>query len=236
MSDGASPHNSSGRGMKKALSKRLGFGGTSEKAGARGQARMRLDLRFTSMPLDELPCQAVVAFVFQDGFIIDGSFSRLDVKLGGLVSRLERNRVLTGARGERLLVASQGMIRSDKVLFWGMGSSTDCTREVLALRMEELGEVLSKMRVNVFGLHVPQVGGKQEGASLRLENILPAVVKGCRKNPQRQPAGRIEIAVAVDRYFTRAYKEGFGHMGGLFPADLETIVHVEELEKEAMGH
>jgi hypothetical protein len=120
---------------------------------------MRLDIRLTHRFLDQLWCQAVVAFLFKDASLRTGYLSRLDEKLTGDLSQLIDTNFLTGKRDELILIASQERIKADKLLFVGLGSPRSYSFEVLSSAIKKISSTLEKLGLYEFGIMVPWVKG-----------------------------------------------------------------------------
>jgi len=118
---------------------------------------MRLDLRLTHRRLDQLWCQAVVAFVFEDDSLLAGYLSRLNEKLTGSLTQLIDRDFLTGKRGELLLVASQERIKAGKLLFVGLGPLTSFSSETLSSVMRNVSSTLERLKLHEFGIMVPWI-------------------------------------------------------------------------------
>lgn len=116
---------------------------------------MRLDLRLTHRYLDQLWCQAVVAFLFESDSLLTGYLSRLNDKLAGSLAPLMDRRFLTGKRDEILLIASQERIKADKVLFVGLGPASSYSSEGLSYVMSRVSSNLERLKLNEFGIMVP---------------------------------------------------------------------------------
>ena len=120
---------------------------------------MRLDIRLTHRFLDQLWCQAVVAFLFKDTSLRTGYLSRLDEKLTGDLSQLIDTNFLTGKRDEIILIASQERIKADKLLFVGLGSPRSYSFEVLSSAIKKISSTLERLGLYEFGIMVPWVKG-----------------------------------------------------------------------------
>jgi hypothetical protein len=118
---------------------------------------MRLDLRLTYRHLDQLWCQAVVVFVFEDDSLLAGYLSRLNEKLAGSLTQLIDRHFLTGKRGELLLVASQERIKADKVLFVGLGPTNTFSSETLSSAVKNVSSTLERLKLHEFGIMVPWI-------------------------------------------------------------------------------
>jgi len=120
---------------------------------------MKLDLRLTHKFLDQLWCQAVVAFLFNDASLLTGYLSRLDEKLTGTLTQLIGKNFVSGKRDELILVASQQRIKADKLLFVGLGSPKSYSFEILSAAIKRVSSTLEKLELYEFGIMVPWVKG-----------------------------------------------------------------------------
>jgi len=120
---------------------------------------MRLDLRFTARPLKELWCQAIIALLFQEP--VDGADTvhGLDSKTLGFLTYLREKGFWTGAKGDILLLASQDMVKADKILLKGLGDRAVYNTEVLVEMIGEIGESLGGMALSEIGIHFPAARG-----------------------------------------------------------------------------
>jgi len=120
---------------------------------------MRLDLRLTHRFLDQLWCQAVVAFLFNDASLLTGYLSRLDEKLTGTLTQLIDTNFLTGKRDELILIASQERIKAEKLLFVGLGSPKNYSFDVLSSAIKKISSTLERLALYEFGIMVPWIKG-----------------------------------------------------------------------------
>ena len=120
---------------------------------------MKLDLRLTHRFLDQLWCQAVVAFLFKDKSPLTGYLSRLDEKLTGTLTQSIDTNFLSGKRDEFILIASQQRIKADKVLFVGLGSPKSYSFEILSAAIKRITSTLEKLELYEFGIMVPWIEG-----------------------------------------------------------------------------
>ncbi len=118
---------------------------------------MRLDLRLTHRCLDQLWCQAVVAFLFEDDSLLTGHFSRLNEKLAGSLTQLIDRHFLTGKRDELILIAPQERIKADKLLFVGLGTISSYSSEILSDVIRNVSSTLERFKLNEFGIMVQWV-------------------------------------------------------------------------------
>ncbi len=116
---------------------------------------MKLDLRFTVRPIENIWCDTLVALVFQGPFSKGNGVSGLDIKTSGGISSLWEKGFWTGTEGETLLVASQKMIPADKILLKGLGDHSGYGMECLSERVRELADTLVRMKINNLAFKIP---------------------------------------------------------------------------------
>ena len=196
---------------------------------------MKLDLRFSERTLEDLWCEALVALVFQRKFLTPGVMNGLDGKLGGFLGRLEERKIWTGAHGENLLVASQGMIKAGKVLLWGLGSSLDCDLACLAGRVEEAGVALVKMHIQDFGIHVPMLEGREGEYPAHLETVVGRLVDPYLQAHRRDPGYRLKIVFSLDRFQTGPMLPAVESLRKSLGTEIEVSVVLERERKNAIG-
>lgn len=115
---------------------------------------MRLDLRLTHRCLDQLWCQAVVAFLFEDNSLLAGHFSSLNEKLAGSLTQLIDRHFLTGKLDELILIAPQDRIKADKLFLVGLGTINSYSPETLSYVIKNVSSALESLKLNEFGIMV----------------------------------------------------------------------------------
>ncbi len=116
---------------------------------------MKLDLRFTARPLEDIWCDTIIALVFQGPLSKGNGVSGLDIKTSGGISNLWEKGFWTGAAGETLLMASQKMIPADKILLKGLGNHSEYGMECLSEQVRELANTLVRMKINNLAFNIP---------------------------------------------------------------------------------
>jgi len=201
----------------------------------RDTGQMKLDLRFSERPLQDLWCEAVVALVFQRKFLTLGFLAGLDGKLGGLLGRLEKQQIWTGAERENLLVASQGMIKAEKVLLWGLGPGPDCDPACLAGRVEEAGTALMKMHVQDFGIHIPTMEGREGEYPSHLETAVHHLVAPYLRAYRKDAEFRLKVVFSLERFLTGAMLPAVESIREGFGPEVEVSVVLERERKNAIN-
>ena len=162
---------------------------------------MKLDLRFTPRPLETLWCEVVVAFVFKGAVKGGDGFSGLDDKTSGYLSYLWKRGFWTGLQGENLLVASQDMIKANKILVKGLGSRASYSLENLVERLGETGDTLERMGVRDIGIRIPVVEGFEGGYHSHIELACEHLVAPFLLRHGDKPDFLLKLVVTMDHKF-----------------------------------
>ena len=178
---------------------------------------MKLDLRFTARPLEEVWCEIVVAFVFE-GAVENGDCAfGIDAKTSGYLTSLKKRGFWKGGEGDTLLLASQGMIKADKILLKGLGARLDFTPGLLCLRIKETGIAVDKMAVSDIGIRIPIAQGEGSEYTSMLEAACVHLVEPFLINHGDEPDFLLKIVFSVNtgqigglESMVRRLKEHFG--------------------------
>jgi hypothetical protein len=138
---------------------------------------MRLDLRFSDRPLESIWCQAVAGLAFSRPDLEMSGLDGLDLKMGGMLSSLISKGQWTGERGESFLLASQGTIPAEKILFYGLGPVSEFNVEILKSGMQSMGSSLDKLAVSDFSIYFPLSEGFENDYAICVEHSAPALVQ-----------------------------------------------------------
>jgi len=138
---------------------------------------MRLDIRFTKRPLEDLWCQAIVLLVFKGQGISSKVLENVNKKMGGSIERLIKAGIWEGELGEKLLLATQNAIRSDKLLLHGMGPVPEYSINVLKKEIYNVGLSLEKIHVSEFGIYIPKIEGFETEYGLHIETTVKYLSK-----------------------------------------------------------
>jgi hypothetical protein len=166
---------------------------------------MKLDLRFTARPLEEVWCQVAVALVFEGTDDKGDAASGLDVKTSGYLTYLRERGFLTGADGETILLASQNMIRAEKIFLKGLGAREEFTLGLLSKRIEEIGAALDKIEACDVGIRIPLVELREVAYATLLETACMNLLNPYLIQHKEDPDFLLKIVFSV----------GTGRMGEL---------------------
>lgn len=118
--------------------------------------------------LDRLEgADSLCVFVAEDVRPLPGLAGYLDWRLCGALSRVLKNGWFVGARGDALLVPSDGRVAMPRVFVIGIGRAKAANEAELTEAMAAAAKVLSKAKVENVALEVPPVGGLDEAARTR---------------------------------------------------------------------
>ena len=197
--------------------------------------RLRLDFRFSERPLEDLWCEAVVALVFQRKFMTMGALSGLDAKLGGLLARLEAGRFWKGAREEDLLIASQGMIKAEKVLLSGLGPERECDPGDMIRQVERVGRVLKGIHVNDFAVHIPILNGTESDYPEHLEASVHRLTAPYLGDSGAVPEDTLKIVFSIERFFSGSLLQVADRLRDRYAGRYDVSVVIEREKRQAMG-
>lgn len=162
---------------------------------------MRLDLRFSNRPIEDLGCQALTALVFQDPDISVSPFFELNKKFSGHLAELVDKGLWTGEKGENLLLASQDTINADRLLVRGIGRREDFSISILENEVRGLGAVLDKIKVWDFGIHIPALGVLETEYQSFLVSSAIQLIDPFLKNHQDESEHYLKIVFSVHTGF-----------------------------------
>ena len=136
---------------------------------------MRLDLRFTNRPLDELWCQAVVMLSFRVQDKISPLLDPVDKKMSGSIRNIIQSGIWSGERGDKLLFATQNSIRADKLLIHGLGEESKYTIDLLKREIDNVGNTLVKMGISEFGFQIPDTSKDEKAFDIHIETAVKSL-------------------------------------------------------------
>lgn len=117
---------------------------------------MKLDIRFSSVPLEELWCEAVVIPVLKKDRLISGIVYKLNQRLDRHLEWLEMEHFFTGLRGEILLIPSGERIKSHMILLMGLGPEHEFEGIHFCSLLRDTGATLSRLKITDLGVFVPE--------------------------------------------------------------------------------
>ena len=133
---------------------------------------MRLDLRFTNRPLEELWCQAVVMLSFRVQDKMSPSLDSIDKKMTGSIRNIIQSEIWSGECGDKLLFATQNSIKADKLLIHGLGEESMYSIDVFKREIDNTGNTLVKMGISEFGFQIPDASVGESEFDIYIETAI----------------------------------------------------------------
>jgi len=122
----------------------------------------------------------------------------IDAKTSGYLSSLQKRGFWKGGEGDTLLVASQGMIKADKILLKGLGARLEFTPGFLCLRIKETGIAVDKMAISDIGIRIPIAQGDGFEYTSMLETACVHLVEPFLINHGDEPDFLLKIVFSVN--------------------------------------
>ena len=190
---------------------------------------MKLDLRFTARPMEELWCRTVAALVFQDSIRKANGISGLNAKTSGYIEHLSEKGFWKGAAGDTLLVASQGMIKAKKILLVGLGAYSDYSIELFMKTIEKISLTLDKMGDNDIGIQIPALTGIDSEYPSLLEAACKDFVNIFFVRHKAEPDFLLKIIFSVSAEYIAALETTVQYLKKHFVSQLDdTIILAEQ--------
>jgi hypothetical protein len=160
---------------------------------------MKLDIRLTNRFLDQLWCQAIVVFVFEDDALKNGHLSRINETLADSLTPLLDTRFITGARGELILIAPQQRIKAEKLLFIGLGPVSGYSAQILPAVMRKLSSCFDGLHINEFCFLVPRFEGENKECERFVKSVIGGTLSHFEKSKKDVVDFILKVLVSVEK-------------------------------------
>ncbi len=168
---------------------------------------MRLDLRFTARPLEELWCESLVALTFEGGLEEQEVIAGLDRNTSGSLSILREKGFWPGSEGETLLLIPRDMANAEKILLKGLGARSGYD----ARRLEEIslstGNTLAGMGISDVGIRIPPVQEEEGDYNDHVISACVNLVRPFQVRYARDNAYVLRVIVSVPLEHIRILEE-----------------------------
>jgi pimeloyl-ACP methyl ester carboxylesterase len=139
----------------------------------------RLDIKLVCGSITDVDARAYVLGIFRD-VTPSGAASAVDARLEGAITEFTARRMFSGGVGEIFMMpAGRHSIRTDTILFAGLGPFDSFTEELQQLVAENVIRTLIRTRVEDFAT-VFVGGGSGHGTAAVMENMLNGFLRGLR--------------------------------------------------------
>jgi hypothetical protein len=162
---------------------------------------MKVDIRFSSRPLETLWTEAIVALVCRGPDISSGPLSGLNEKTIGTLRRLIVSGKWTGDLGEKILIATQNMIMAEKLLLYGLGYASELNDNLLCREMRKAGESIDRIGIRDFGVLIQQTAGMSLKFETYLEKSLKNLMEEFIERHENDSDYHLKIIVFVEDQF-----------------------------------
>jgi hypothetical protein len=169
---------------------------------------MKLDVRLTHRFLDQLWCQAVVVFLFEDTSLQKRCISKVNEALVGSLTPLMDTHFITGKRDELILIAPQGRIKAEKLLFVGLGPISGYSGRILPAVTRKLSSSLDRLNVNEFCIMVPRF----DGVNMDYERFVRSMIRGIMNHYSKRKKDEVDFILKV---LVSVEKDVFSNMQSL---------------------
>ena len=191
---------------------------------------MKLDLRFTTRPLEYLWCDAVVAFIFQGPYRQENGIPGLDAKTSGGITHLSEKGFLTGSDGETLLIASQNRIRAQRILLKGLGSPSEYSKENLSSRILDLARDLKRMAINDFAIRIPNTEASEVEYCSYIESSCTGLVDFFLAQHESNDDFIFKMLVSVDDTVVQDLEQTIRHLKEHFMSKLDYTIIIDRTD------
>jgi leucyl aminopeptidase len=159
---------------------------------------MRLDLRLTHRFLDQLWCQAIVVFLFEDISLQKEYLSRINKALAGSLTPLIENHFITGKKGDLILIAPQERIKAEKLLFVGLGPVSGYSVRILPLVARKLVSSLDRLHVDEFCIMVPRFDEDKKQYEEFVKSMIHGTISYYEKRKREAVSSILKVLVSID--------------------------------------
>ncbi len=185
---------------------------------------MKLELRFTSFPLENLPCDTVIAFAFQGAYENINGISKADTRIWNMLVRLKEKGIWSGAEGETLLVPSRDGVKAKKILLKGLGNAADFDRDVLAGGVMEVADAVDRMRVRDLAVRIPIVNGAVSECHTWLETACMKLMEPFLSRHRNESDFLLKVMVSLDDTFCDHLEKTVAGLKAYFHSKIDYVI------------
>ena len=189
---------------------------------------MRLDLTLTHRSLEQLPCQAVVIFLFENGSRQKGYLSKINHALAGSLTPLIERHFITGRRDEHTLIAPQKGIGAGKLLLVGLGPVGSYSGRILSPVIRKLSSTLDRLHVNEFGILVPPLEMTRTDHKRFVRTMIRNLVNYYVKRKKDSVDFSLRLLVSIDEHSFSHLHALEQSLSGYLDPHLEYTIVIED--------
>ncbi len=140
-----------------------------------------MEIHETSERLEEIPADVLVLFHLEDEPAPRGRLGWVDWILGSALSRLRARSKFAGERGVTALLSTDGKLRADRILVFGLGPRRDLSMTILYRLSYQAAQTVLNLRCTRIALDIPAHAFPQQPP----EHIRRAFLEGFTAELQR---------------------------------------------------
>jgi len=159
---------------------------------------MKLDVRLTHRYLDQLWCQAIVVFLFEDLSLQKECLSKINETMANSLTPLIDTRFITGKRDELILIATQDRIKAEKLFFFGLGPISHYSGRILPAVTRRLSTSLDRLNVHEFCIMVPRFEGIKKDCEKFVRSMIRGITNHYEKTETDAADFILKILVSVE--------------------------------------
>jgi hypothetical protein len=189
---------------------------------------MKLDIRLTHRFLDQLWCQAIVVFLFEDDFLQKEYLSKINKTLASSLTPLLDTQFITGKRGELTLIAPQDRIKAEKLLFVGLGTVSGYSARILPALTRNLSFSLDRLHINEFCIMVPRFEGKKKQCETFVKSMILGTMSHYENSRKDVVDFTLKILVSIDRELLSNMQSLQQNLKGYLDSHMENTIIIDE--------
>lgn len=156
-----------------------------------------------------------------------GTLSVLNQKMSGFLTNLAERGLWTGEAGENVLLATQNMIKADKMIVHGMGPKAGFSDEILKQEILDLGSRLDKIGVSEFGISIPVVEGLEKRYGSYLELSVTDLVRVFYESHKEESDFLLKMIFSVEGLFEGVLESVVKNVRNRFQSMLECSIIID---------
>ncbi len=151
----------------------------------------------TVNPVERVFSQCAVCFFLEDIRPLRGGVGKVDWAMNGKISRLVREKKVTGAFMESALIRPGRMLACEKLLIVGMGPTAACTSDIILKLGQKLFQTLVNLRVKDISLSL-SLGWEEMRIETFAENLMMGYLAEIHPNTPQGWTDEMALAISCD--------------------------------------
>lgn len=137
-----------------------------------------MKVKLSGQGIDRIECEAVISYFFADERPLQGTAGWIDWRLDGCLSRLINSGKINGNFKEFILIGSQDMLCSPRIILVGLGNSAQFSLKRFTQISGEIRNVVQRMKLFHLATSLPGLHLIELDPSRAAEIFLVKMAKG----------------------------------------------------------